>query len=334
MNFSHYCGRLVSALLVIAWSVLPSVSSAVEVNKYPVLVKLVAQMIAEDGYPKDELNRVLQQANIKQKTIDLINKPSEALPWYQYRNRFINKERTAQGVKFWNKNEATLNRAYEKFGILQSVIVALIGVETHYGTHMGNDRVLDSLVTLAAKYPQRSLFFTAELRAFLNITRKGKIDPTSVLGSYAGAIGMPQFMPSSYVMYSVDFNGNDQKDLVNEVEDAIGSVANYLHVHGWKKNQRIYAEVSEALSKSAAKWVTNKAKLVHTPEQLSAAGVKFDASHSSNKMMLVALQEVRGSRHIVGFRNFYAITRYNHSINYAMAVTALAESITLARNAQ
>ena len=331
MSFSRYCRLLGGVLLIMAGALRPSIALAVEIDKYPVLVKLVAEMNSQDGYPADELKQVLQQANIQQKTIDLISRQYEALPWHKYRNRFINKNRINQGVAFWNKHKTTLDLAYEKFSVPQSLIVALIGIETNYGTYMGNDRVLDSLVTLAAEYPRRSPFFTAELRAFLNMTRREKIDPTSVLGSYAGAIGIPQFMPSSYVMYSVDFNANNQRDLVNEVEDAIGSVANYLKSHGWNDNQLIYANVTEPLSKSATKLVSNKASLVHTPEQLRSAGVKFDAKRSSNETMLVSLQGAQGNRHIVGFNNFYVITRYNHSINYAMAATELAASIAIAR---
>ncbi len=323
--------RLAGLLLILTLLITPSLSAAVEVKKYPVLLKLVEQMSAEDGYPKAQLNRLLQQANIKQKTIDLINRQYEALPWHRYRKRFVNQHRINQGVRFWDENQTTLQRAYEQFGVPPALIVALIGIETHYGAQMGNDRVLDSLVTLSAKYPRRSPFFTAELRTFLNITRKEKIDPTSVLGSYAGAIGIPQFMPSSYLTYAVDFNDNNQKDLVNETDDAIGSVANYLKAHGWNNDQLIYANVSEALSKSATKLVSNSAKPAYTSAQLLAAGVKFDGSRSSRNMALLVLQEQQGVRHIVGFRNFYVITRYNHSVNYALVAAQLAESIAVSR---
>ena len=310
----------------------PSVSLAVDIDQYPVLVKLVEEMTAQDGYPREQLNRVLKQANIQQTTIDLMNRRIEALPWYKYRKIFLNQNRIEQGVKFWNENRLALDRAYQKFGVPQAVIVALIGIETDYGTYMGNKRVLDSLVTLSAEYPRRSTFFTSELRTFLNITRKENIDPASVMGSFAGAIGIPQFMPTSYAAYSVDFNGNNQRDLINETDDAIGSVANYLKSHGWNHIQPIYASVTGPLSESAAKLVSGNAKLVHTPKQLIAAGVKFDADRSSDKIALMSLQERQGNRYIVGFRNFYAITRYNPSVNYAMATAELADSIVRARN--
>lgn len=305
----------------------PSILLAVEIEKYPVLVKLVNQMVTEDDYPRAQLTQVLQQAKIQQSTLALINKPSEALPWYKYQKIFLNQKRVNQGVKFWNENQLTLERAQQKFGVPQSVIVALLGVETYYGKNLGGKRVLDSLVTLSATYPRRSKFFTAELRIFLNITRKDNIDPVSVKGSFAGAIGIPQFMPSSYETYSIDFNDNNQKDLINETDDAIGSVANYLESHGWNGIEAIYADVAQPLSERATKLVKDNAKLEHTPQQLVDAGVKFDANRSSDKIALISFREQEGHRYIVGFRNFYVITRYNHSVNYAMAVIDLADLI-------
>ncbi len=331
MSFSRYC-RLLASVLIILLSLMPSISLAVEVDKYPILMKLVTQMSTHDGYHEDQLRLVLQQATIQKRTIDLINRQYEALPWHRYKSRRINKTHINQGVTFWNEHHAVLDRAYEQFGVPQSVIVALIGIETNYGAYIGKDRVLDSLVTLSAEYPRRSLFFTAELRAFLNMTRREKINPTSVLGSYAGAIGIPQFMPSSYQAYSVDFNDNAVIDLINEVDDAIGSVANYLKSHGWNSHQRIYTDVTQPLSKSAVKLVNNQAKLTHVHDQLTTAGVQFDAVRGSKKMMLIALQEEQGNRYVVGFKNFYVITRYNHSLNYAMLVSELAESIATMRN--
>jgi membrane-bound lytic murein transglycosylase B len=161
------------------------------------------------------------------------------------------------------------------------------------------------------------------------MTRGENIDPESVVGSFAGAIGIPQFMPSSYEAYSVDFNGNGQRDLVNETDDAIGSVANYLSVHGWESGQKIYAQVDGALPAGAASLVSHKAKLIHDRDGLASAGVNFDQSGSSARASLVSLSEENGPRYIVGFRNLYAITRYNPSVNYAMAVAELSEAIEL-----
>jgi len=300
---------------------------ALDINRYPELQKVVDDLSGEGGYPRDELIALLESAEVNQKTIDLMNKQYEALPWHRYREIFINEARISKGVEFWRENQATLNAAEEKYGVSPAVIVALIGVETHYGTRMGDRRVLDSLVTLTADFPRRTKFFGKELRTFLTTTRRENIPADSVLGSYAGAIGIPQFMPTSYEAYSVDFNGNGRRDLVNEMEDAIGSVANYLAVHGWTRGQAIFSGLSANLPESASELVTKRAapKLVTT--ELAARGVKFDSQGASEKAALLSLTEKNGKRYFVGFRNFYAITRYNPSVNYAMAVTELSEEI-------
>jgi membrane-bound lytic murein transglycosylase B len=318
--------------MMVSLAICPQIARSVDFTQYPALTDMVNEMIENDGFTRAELDGLLKEAKIDQKTLELMDRQYEALPWHKYRKIFINQNRIDAGVKFWNSNQVTLDRAYEQFGVPPAVVVALIGIETHYGVRMGNKRVLDSLVTLSAEYPRRSTYFTAELRKFLNITRKENIAPASVVGSFAGAIGIPQFMPSSYEAYSVDFNDNGQRDLVNEVDDAIGSVANYLKSHGWKRNQGIYTDVTEPLSESAARLISRKAKPAHTPEQLLEAGVKFNPNGSSEKTALLSLKDEHGPRYIVGFKNFYAITRYNTSINYALAASELAESVYKARN--
>ena len=304
---------------------------ALEIAKYPALVKLVDTMTAEDGFPRAELESILSAAKVDQKTIDLMNRQYEALPWHRYRDLFINEARIARGVTFWEENRATLEAAQEKYGVPPEIMVALIGVETHYGTRMGSRRVLDSLVTLTADYPRRSEFFGRELRTFLNTTREENIPPDSVMGSFAGAIGIPQFMPTSYEAYSVDFNGNGRRDLVNEMEDAIGSVANYLKVHGWRRDQAIFSPVSASLPDSATELVSSRAKLRHDAAELADIGVAFDARNGSEKASLFYLTQASGRTYVVGFRNFYAITRYNPSTNYAMAVTELSMQIASRR---
>ena len=198
-----------------------------------------------------------------------------------------------------------------------------MGVETHYGTRIGDRSVLTSLVTLTADFPRRSKFFGSELRTFLNTTRKENIAPESVLGSYAGAIGIPQFMPTSYEAYAVDFNQNGTRDLVNEVEDAIGSVANYLKVHGWSRNEAIFAAVNSNLSAAAKQKVSKRAKPKLKIDDVSALGIEFDKRGASDMVALLKLTQKQGTSYFIGFKNFYAITRYNPSINYAMAVTEL-----------
>ena len=320
--------------IAMLWMSQPGISAAVEYTRYPALVELVEIMTTKDGYPKAELEKVLNSATIDQKTLELMDRQYESLPWHKYRKIFINQDRIDRGVKFWNTYQLILERAEREFGVPPMIIVALIGVETHYGTRIGDKRVLDSLVTLSAEYPRRSSFFTSELRTFLNITRKENIEPGSVLGSFAGAIGIPQFMPTSYEAYSVDFNGNQQRDLVNETDDAIGSVANYLKIHGWKAEQAVYSKVSGSLSESASQLVSTRAKLNHELQELVNRGVNFDSSRGSSKVALVSLEEEAGKRYFVAYKNFYALTRYNPSVNYAMAVSELAEAIERKRNQQ
>ena len=327
MKHSH-----IKFFFLILWIGFVTNAQAVEVDQYPALQKLVKTMIEKDGFTRSELDSIFSMASIDQKTIELMDRQYESLPWYKYRKLFINQNRIEMGVKFWDTYQSILERAEREYGIPQQVIVALIGVETHYGTRLGDKSVLDSLVTLSAAYERRSKFFSSELRTFLKMTRQEKIDPTSVVGSFAGAIGIPQFMPTSYEAYSVDFNGNQQRDLVNEVDDAIGSVANYLSVHGWQRNKAIYATVTEPLSQSGLSLVGRKAKLVHTIDSVVNAGVAFDSAGGSDKVSLISFKNENHTRYIVGFRNFYAITRYNPSVNYALAVSELSEAISKLRN--
>jgi len=301
-------------------------AEAVEIDDYPALQELVRTMVANDGFTENELRSILAGASIDQKTLALMDRQYESLPWYKYRNLFINDERIARGVDFWKTYEGLLARAEQEYGVSQQVIVALIGVETHYGTRIGDKSVLDSLVTLSAAYPRRSEFFSSELRTFLNMTRKEGIEPASVVGSFAGAIGIPQFMPSSYEAYSVDFNGNNQRDLVNETADAIGSVANYLKVHGWRAGKPIYAPIPR-MPESGLPLVTKRAKPKLSIADIQSAGISFDATGASDKAAVLRLTEETKKRYFVGYRNFYAITRYNPSVNYAMAVTELSEAI-------
>ncbi len=302
--------------------------SALNIGDYPELENLIKTMVEEDGYPEDELRAVIGSAAINEKTLELMDRQWEAVPWHKYRNLFINSRRIRNGVGFWNEHEEVLSRAEAEYGVPASIIVSIIGVETHYGKRKGNSNVLNSLVSLTAAYPRRSRYFKEELRVFLNLVRRESIEPGSVYGSYAGAIGIPQFMPSSYENHSVDFNGNGTRDLVNEVEDAVGSVANYLVNHGWKEGQAIYSDVQGSLSESALTRVGKSAKPRHTVESLISSGARFDSEQASQKAALVKLTLENGEyRYVIAFNNLYVITRYNNSINYSMAVTELAEEI-------
>ena len=302
--------------------------SALTISDYPELEELIQTMVKEDNYPEDQLRAVIASASINQNTLELMDRQWEAAPWHKYRKLFINNKRIRNGVEFWNKHQMVLKKAEVEFGVPASVITSVIGIETHYGRRKGKSNILDSLVTLTAAYPRRSKYFKDELRVFLNLVRRESIEPNSVYGSFAGAIGIPQFMPSSYENYSVDFNGNGTRDLVNEVEDAVGSVANYLVNHGWQAGQAIYSEVQGILPVSAQEFVGRSAKPIYKIEDLENLGIQFNSKQASQKVALVKLSLHDGKyRYIVAFNNLYVITRYNNSINYSMAVSELAEEI-------
>jgi len=321
--------------VILGFALSAAAAHAVDYRRYPPLVEVVEALVAEDAYPRAELEAVLASAVIDRTVIEAMDRPYESKPWHQYRGIFINPARVQGGVAYWRAQEATLNRAAAEFGVPVEVMVALIGVETNYGTRLGGRRVLDSLVTLSAEYPRRSAFFSKELRVFLRTARAEGIAAQSVRGSFAGAIGIPQFMPSSYRAYAVDFNANGRRDLVREVEDAIGSVGNYLAEHGWRRGQAIFVDLpGDALPAAAVALVTKRAKPTLSAARLAEAGVEFDASAGSEKMALLRVEAAAGARHFVGFHNFYAITRYNPSVNYALAVAELAAQIRQARGAE
>ena len=306
-------------------------AAAVDIKEHPPLLELVDVMVAEDGWTRAELAAALRAARIQDSVIRSIKRPNENLPWHKYRALFITDERIRRGAEFWSEQQETLMRATREFGVPAHVIVALLGVESHFGERRGKNRALDALVTLTVDYPRRRAFFRGELRAFLNIARAEGIDPAEMRGSYAGALGIPQFMPTSYRAYAVDFNGNGRRDLFDENADAIGSVGNYLKVHGWRGGQAIVRDVKNAIPPAAAALVTTRAKPRLSAQQLADAGVRVDVKGGSAKMALFKLQEADGERHIVGFSNFYALTRYNPSVHYAMAVVELAREIRRAR---
>lgn len=300
---------------------------ALDYLEHPKLVELVDVMVREDDYPQAQLAAVFDEAVIDRRVIRSMNHQYEALPWHEYRLRFINNLRIRQGVEWWARHESTLAQAEQKFGVPAEIIVALAGVETNFGTNKGNRRVLDALVTLTAAYPRRSTFFGRELRAFLNTTRAEDIAPDSVFGSFAGAVGIPQFMPTSYEAYAVDLNQNGRRDLVNETEDAIGSIANYLKRRGWRTGRDIFVPLPYGIPPTADGLVGKRSKPRLSAAQLNAAGVDFHAvgsARAGTKFALLRLREEEGYRYFIGYHNFHVITRYNPSINYAMAVAELA----------
>jgi len=297
--------------------------------------RFVAEMSARHGFEQAELARLLDEARVLENVLAAIARPAERKPWYEYRPIFVTGSRTQGGVEFWRRHRATLARAHEVYGVAPEYVVAIIGVETRYGANTGRIRVLDSLTTLAFGYPRRASFFRSELEHFLLLAREEGLDVRRLEGSYAGAMGLPQFISSSYRRYAVDFDGDRVRDLLTNPSDAIGSVANYLAEHGWRRGAPVAVRADGPPGKLAA--LAGRGIKPHTPlSDLTARGVRLVDTAApgidpSARAAVVALETRAGPEHRpehwVVLGNFYTITRYNHSALYAMAVHQLAEAI-------
>jgi membrane-bound lytic murein transglycosylase B len=294
-------------------------------------VQTFAREFAErHGWKESELKRVFAKTQRLEPVLEAIARPAERVKtWDEYRALLITERRINEGVEFWKKYQNTLARAEKKYGVPPEYVVAIIGVETSYGRNTGNWRVVDALTTLAFDYPPRAGFFRAELESYLLMAREARLDVFSVRGSYAGAIGIPQFMPSSARRYAVDFDGNGRIDLQKSRSDAIGSVANFLKVHGWERD----ADVQVPARVSGDAWrpfVSGRFEPKHSMTEMRAAGIEFDSPEPAGATgVLVELANApeRPSEFRIGLRNFYVITRYNRSALYAAAVSDLANEL-------
>jgi len=302
-------------------------SFAAQAAELPGISPFIDEMVANHQFKRDELLRVFDRAQHRPDIITAISRPSTARPWPEYRASFVNRQRVRMGLEFWHKYRVTLRRAEKKFGVPQEIVVALIGVETIYGRNAGNYRVLDALTTLAFDYPRRADFFRSELEHYLLLARDQEFDLLSVRGSYAGAMGVPQFMPSSYRKYAVDFNGNNKIDLLREDRDAIGSVGNYLQGYGWIAGEgvTVRAEVAGILPEDL--------KTPRTLADWAALGVTTAAKIAQDKpLRLLEFTIGEGKEYWLAQNNFEVITRYNNSDYYAMSVFQLAEELKAAKS--
>lgn len=287
----------------------------------------MGDMEARHAFVLDDLKTLFAQARVLPHVLEAISRPAEAKPWYEYRPIFLTPGRISGGVRYWKEHAGPLTRAQRAYGVAPEIIVAIIGVETYYGERAGKTRVLDALVTLAFRYPRRSEFFTRELEHFLLLAREERLDPLAIKGSYAGAMGIPQFISSSYRSYAVDFDGDEVRDLLGSSVDAIGSVANYLKVHGWRAGKPV--AIPAQIDGEGYKRILERGLKPHTSvAEMRTSGVRaYGVKDPGAKAALVELQLKEGIEHWVGLQNFYTITRYNHSALYAMAVFQLAEAI-------
>ncbi len=299
--------------------------SALDLAKYPVLRQLANEAASNDEHKKNTFYNILGKAKINPDVVELMNRQYESLPWFEYRKIFMSQNRIDKGVNFLHKHRETLNRAEKQYGVPATIIAALIGVETNYGRQTGNMRVLDSLVTLVTSgIERRKKYFKNELKEFLDIVVSNDLDPVNVLGSYAGAIGIPQFMPSSYAKYSIDFDDDGFRDLVESNSDAIGSIANYLNRHGWKREQSIAWLVDKGENGKIRNLASKKFKPRLSIDKIRIQGIKIPKDVAGNKVAVIPFKLEKDREYLVGFKNFYVLTRYNPSSNYARTVYELA----------
>ncbi len=286
------------------------------------------RMVSEHGFERSRVEALLAQAERKQSILDAIARPAErTLEWKDYRRIFIQESRIEQGVEFWREHRDTLERAHKEYGVPPQIIVAIIGVETRYGRHKGNYRVLDALATLGFDYPPRSKFFGKQLEEYLLMTREQSLDPLDLKGSYAGAMGFGQFIPSSYRSFAVDFDGDGVADIVNNPVDAIGSVANYFARHHWRQGEAVVLAADVAKQHDAEVFEAGL-KPKWSVAQLADKGVRSYARLDGDAMAsAIRFIGDEGEEHWLGLHNFYVITRYNHSSMYAMAVYQLSQLV-------
>jgi membrane-bound lytic murein transglycosylase B len=296
--------------------------------KRPEIVSFVNDVVARDALKRKAVLAILAEAEPQPKIIDLMTRPAEKVtPWWQYHDNFLTPERIDLGVEFWNEHREILEHVAAERGVPPEYIIAIIGVETRYGRSTGKFRVLDALATLAFDYPPRSDFFKSELEQFLLLINEDKLNPATTTGSYAGAMGAPQFMPSTYRHYAIDADADNKRDLWGDWDDIIASVANYLQDKGWEPGGPVIAE-AHLDPDPTFQFNPGKVDLNETVDDLNAHGVQIDPPlPGTTPAVLIAAEQKDGPAYRVGFKNFYVITRYNGSARYAMSVYDLAQAI-------
>ena len=295
--------------------------------------KFINKMVQEHDFDRAKLETLFKNAKKQESVLKAIQTPAERKKkWFEYRAIFLTEQRVESGVAFWEENEVILNQAEEQYGVPAEIIVAIIGVETFYGSNTGKNPVFDSLVTLGFDYPRRSKFFLSELEHFLLLTREEGFEPTEITGSYAGAMGLGQFISSSYRNYTVDQDQDGKRDLWNSKQDIIASVANYFKIHGWRESHAVTSSAQFTGDPSTID-NSNHLKPKNTYSTFNKQGFVADMPIGQNEQVaLFVLDTQDGEEYWIGLHNFYVITRYNHSHMYAMAVHQLSQEIKKQRN--
>lgn len=319
---------LAAAVLLIAAVAQPA--TAAERKLRPEIASFIEEMAGKHGFERAALARLFGQAQPRPAVIRAISTPGTARPWHEFRARLVDEIRIAGGVEFWRQHAAVLARAGREYGVPPEIIVATIGIETLYGRQSGTFSVLEALAMLAFDYPPRAELFRSELEEFLLLTRETGLDALKVRGSYAGAMGIPQFLPSSYRRYAVDFDGDGRKSLWREA-DAIGSVANYYRAFGWETGGAIALRADGGNDAEAV--IAAGFKPHMTIGEMTKRGVvPLEPVAGDALAMLFSVDGGSGPEHWIGLQNFYVITRYNRSVNYAMAVRELARELRVRMN--
>jgi len=301
-----------------------------DINR-PNIQTFIENMATKHNYDKKELSNILLNSISKEKILNAISRPAEkTLTWNEYRNIFLKKERINAGAKFWQEHQIILNKISKQTGVNIEILVGIIGVETYFGRITGGYRVIDALTTLAFDYPKRSPFFTKELESFLLLTKEEKMDPFDATGSYAGAMGSPQFMPSSYRAYAVDSDGDGKRDIWNNWSDVIGSIANYFIAHGWQEGNEVIIPAFESGVIAGGITIKNGLKATETIASLKSKGITFDTNmKQDHPAELLHLEQKNSNDYWVAMHNFFVITKYNHSIMYGLAVHQLGQEIAI-----
>jgi len=296
--------------------------------KRPEIVAFVNDVAQRDQLPKKQVLALLRTGEPQPKIIEAMNRPAEKVtPWWEYHDRFLTDDRICDGAQFYKDHRASLERIAAARGIPPEYLIAIMGVETKYGKFVGRYRVLDALMTLAFDYPPRSDYFRGELEQFLLLVAEEHLDPLTVTGSYAGAMGVPQFMPTSYRKFALDGNGDNKRDLWNDWDDILASIANYFVEHGWESGGPVLAE-TRLDPEPKFQIDTRNLELNETVDSLNAQGVAvLGGQTGTTPAVLISAEQQDGPAYRVGFKNFYVITRYNRSARYAMAVHDLADAI-------
>ena len=293
----------------------------------PNVASFVDEMVGKHQFQRADLQRLFAKIQPRPSIIRAMTAPATARPWHEFRGIYVNGARVEGGVRFWRAHASAVERASREYGVPEELIVATIGVETHYGRNTGNFKVLEALAMLAFQYPPRAEFFRRELEEYLLLARESGLDPLAIRGSFAGAMGIPQFLPSSYRAYAVDFDRDGKRDLLGTPADAIGSVANYYRQFGWREGEAV-AVPAEADSSSLDTVKVGDIRPQTRVGELRRRGVvPLAAVEDEAHAALFVVETETGPRYWLGLNNFYVITRYNRSINYAMAVLELSREI-------